>query len=88
VVVDYLHVVRISVFEDETYAKLIIDSDAVLAVSVADERLQAIPGWHSKGLEAICGIEDQQLSSRCSLDVSKSPRRLTPEQPLGVRAPE
>jgi hypothetical protein len=42
----------------------LIDSDAVLALSVASELFQSISGRHSKVIECVGSVEDQELAQR------------------------
>jgi len=48
----------------EADPELIVDSDAVLSLSVAVQFLQAIAGRNAQVIERLCAIEQGELSSR------------------------
>jgi len=71
--------------------ELVVDADAVLAMAVSPERLQAVAWWNLQIVEACGGIKNGELAQgelaegpreRCS----KAPHRLSRKQGLGVSA--
>jgi hypothetical protein len=54
-------------------APLIIDPDAVLSDTIAFERFQMIPGWHSQIIEPAGDLKLSQFAPRHLSDVYKPP---------------
>jgi hypothetical protein len=85
VVVDDLDVVRVGSDPSEADAPLIVDTDAVLTSPVSCEFLEVVRGRDAEVYEAGGGIEHEQFSKRCSLQVRRySANPLPFEQALGV----
>ena len=53
----------------ETYPPLIVNTDAVLSLSVVLQRLKTIPRRHSQAVQLCCGVQLKKLSTRNPLDV-------------------
>ena len=66
-VVDDLDVEGIGGAPDETDAPLIVDADAVLARTIALERLEPIAGRDAKVSEGVGRIEDDEFPKRDAL---------------------
>ena len=67
VVVDDLDVEGIGGAPDEADAPLVVDADAVLACTIALERLETIAGRNAKVCEGVGRIEDDELPKRDAL---------------------
>ncbi len=63
-VVGYFNFARPIFCPNETEAVLIVDADAVLSLSAADQRLQLVAWGNSEIVEIRGGIELVQLSQR------------------------
>jgi hypothetical protein len=55
----------------KTDPPLVVDPNAVLAHSLPRELLEPIPGWYSKILEGLSGIEHYKLPQGDSLQASR-----------------
>jgi hypothetical protein len=89
VVVGYLHVLSIALRPPEADSPLVVDSDAVLALSIPSQSLKAIAWRDSKILECVGAIENGQLSLRLPLKRRREfPGDLTPKDFLRFRVPE
>jgi hypothetical protein len=64
---------RIAVPPLETNPPLIIDPNAMLTGPLPREPLEPIPGWYSKIVEGLSGIEHDELSQNDSLQTSRKP---------------
>ena len=71
---------------DKAEPELVIDADAVLAMAVPLERLQAIAWWNLQIVEASRGIEDGELAEGRASEASKPPHRPPLKEGLGVAA--
>jgi len=71
---------------DKAEPELVVDTDAVLAMAVSPERLQAIAWWNQKVVEASGGIQDGELAEGHASEASKPPHRLSLKEGLGVAA--
>jgi len=60
----------------EAYAELVVDPDAMLTCSAADELFKSVAGWRAKVFEADCGIHLPEFSEGSALNVG-------PESPCG-----
>lgn len=72
VVIDNLDVFG-PVVPTKAYPPLVVDTYAVLALSVPHERLQAIPGWASKVIEARGGGKHFEFPACDALEALKPP---------------
>jgi hypothetical protein len=88
VVVDYLDLLRLAVLPDEADPKLVVDPDAVLALPIAGQSLEAIAWERAEVVEALGGVQLRQLPLRNPSNGPKTPRRVPLEQALGVSVPE
>ncbi len=61
-VVDDLNVVRVAAAPSETDPPLVVDSDAVLPAPVALERLQPVARRYAQVVQALGGVELNQLA--------------------------
>ena len=57
---------------DEADPELVVDADAVLAMAVPSERLQAIARWDLQIVETSGGIEEGKLAEGHASEASKS----------------
>jgi hypothetical protein len=71
-IVDDFHVAGVSTPPDEADAPLIVDSDAVLPLAAASERLELVSRGDAKIVEAPGAVQLRELSPRGSLERSKS----------------
>jgi len=71
---------------DKAEPELVVDADAVLAMAVPPERLQAIAWWNLQIAEASRGIEDGELAEGRASEASKPPHRPPLKEGLGVAA--
>jgi hypothetical protein len=71
---------------DEAEPELVVDADAVLAMAVSPERLQAIAWWDLQIVEAAGGIQDGELAKSHASEASKPPHHLPLEQGPSVAA--
>ncbi len=71
---------------DEAEPELVVDADAVLAMTISPKRLQAIPWWDLEIVEAAGGIQDGELAVSDASEASKAPNRLPLKQGPGVAA--
>jgi hypothetical protein len=89
VVVDDLDLMRVAVPPLETDPPLVVDPNAVLAHPLPRELLEPIPGWYSKVLQGVGGIEHYEFSQRNSLQTSqKPPCTFTLEDPSRFGTPK
>jgi hypothetical protein len=72
----------------EANPELVVDANAVLAVTVSAQCFQAIAWGHTKIIQAISLIQLLQFSPCDRLDVDESPNPVSIEQRLGVRTIE
>lgn len=81
-VVDDFHVVRIAV-PAEADAELVVDTDAVLALAIAYDFLQAVRGGHAEVFQRLRSVQNQQLPQRRTLEwASELASRFASEQPF------
>jgi hypothetical protein len=73
---------------DKAEPELVVDADAVLAMAVSAERLQAIAWWDLQIIETAGGIEDGELAEGDASEASEAPHRLPFKQGPGVAAAE
>lgn len=71
---------------DEAEPELVVDADAVLAMAVPPEWLQAIAWWNMSIVEAGGRIEDGELPESDASEASKAAPRLAFKEGLGVAA--
>jgi hypothetical protein len=64
VVVNDLNLVRVSGAPAEANSPLIVDTDAVLLVSVAAQPFEAVSGRNPQVIQPLGGIEHSELSER------------------------
>ena len=89
VVVDDLDVEGIGGAPDEADAPLIVDADAVLACTVALERLEPIAGRDAKVGEGVGRIEDDEFPQRYALKGGgETPRAATVKERFRVGVAE
>jgi hypothetical protein len=87
-VIHDLHVVGVALAPYEADAPLVVDSDAVLTLPVAFQRLQLVSGEGRKRPEVRLRVQHVQLAKSRALDGLESPHSLPAKQPLGVGATE
>lgn len=76
VIVNYLYFVYRIVEPAKAYSPLVIDSDAVLASTIAGQFLQTIPGRRAQIVQRRGAIQDNQFALRKPLDILR--QRLHP----------
>jgi len=88
VVIDDLHIFCPDFCSTKTDAPLIVDTNAVLAGTVALQRLEAISGWHFQIIQSAGNLELSQFAPRDRSDVHESPDVVTFGERLGIGTPE
>jgi hypothetical protein len=71
--VDDLDLMRVAVPPLEADPPLVVDPNAVLTRPLPRELLEPIPGWYSKIVEGLSGIEHYGFSQSNSLQTSRKP---------------
>jgi hypothetical protein len=61
-IIDDLDVVGVTVFPPETDTPLVIDSDAILALSVSGQLLVPIPPGNPHIIQRLGGVQQQELA--------------------------
>src|SRR5262245_2007440 len=80
VVVRDLDFICVPLLPSEADPPLIVDADAMLPGSIANESLESISRRYSKILQRFCCVDQQQLSMCSALDVGrKCPRAFAPK---------
>jgi len=64
VIVHDLNVFNARIGPTETNPPWVVDPDTVLACSIALERFESIPWWHSQRVERCRGIQEVELPVR------------------------
>jgi len=75
VIVHDLHIVRITIFPDEAYPILIVDSNAMLPPAVPFQNFQPVSGRHPQVLQRPGAMEIQELPASAPLE-SSEPRHV------------
>jgi hypothetical protein len=89
VVVDDFDFIRFAAGPAEANAELVVDPDAMLPCSAADELFKSVAGWNAKVFDAYRGIELPEFSEGNALNVSsESPRGKALEKALSVPVSE
>jgi hypothetical protein len=89
VIIDDLNVVGVAAGPAEADSPLVVDSDAVLAQSIAGELLQSIGGWNAQVEQTGGGVEEHELSQGDALKIGGEPADLLPfEEALRVAVAE
>lgn len=83
-IVDDLHVVGITIVPDEADAVLIINSNAVLATSIACERLNPVTRKHRQVPKLAGGIELLELSLSNPCHILWPAAELASEEPMSL----
>ena len=87
--VDDLDIVVIRDFPSKANMPLVVDSNAVLPLSITAEFLQPIPRRHAQIVECLGGIDGHELAEHDTTEISrKPPHRLSSKQPFGVAIAE
>lgn len=60
-------------FPFKTDAPLIVNTNAVLAGTVASKCFKTVSGWHSQIIQPVCNLELSQLPSSHIFNVHKTP---------------
>jgi hypothetical protein len=84
-VVDYLHILRILTCPPKANSPLIVDTDGILALTLASERLQTIPGRAAKVRHSRGGVDHVKFTQRDFSYIGKRPGPAGIEKPLGLR---
>lgn len=87
-IIDNFHIFGAGIGPPKTDPPLIIDADAVLARTLAAQRLKAIARRHSQIIESGRDFQWSQFAPRHSCDIDETSDANTPGQRLGVSALE
>ena len=71
---------------DKAEPELVVDADALLAMAVSPERLQAVAWWDLQIVEAARSFEDGEFAEGNSREACESPHRPALRQSPGVAA--
>jgi hypothetical protein len=88
VIIDDLYLVSVALSPLETDAPLIVDSDAVLTLTVTVQFLQAIAGRDAQVLQRLRVVQHYELATGGVLDALKAWKALAVEERFRVFAPE
>jgi hypothetical protein len=88
VIIDDLYLVSVALSPLETDAPLIVDSDAVLTLTVTVQFLQAIAGRDTQVLQRLRVVQHYELATGGVLDTLKAWTALAVEERFRVFAPE
>ena len=83
-IIDDLHVVGVPVVPDEADAVLIVDPNAVLATSIAGERLESVAGEGCQITELACCMQLLQLPLGDTSDLLQAAAEPAREERLGL----
>ena len=83
-IIDDLHLVSVTLSPLETDAPLIVDSDAVLTLTVTVQFLQAIAGRDAQVLQRLRVVQHYELATRGVLDALKAWTALAVEERFRV----
>jgi len=87
VIIDDLDVKGVTVTPPETDPPLLVDPNAVLALSIALQSLELIRAWNRKVLQISCRVQLLQLHQRPLLNVARKSLGVLPTpDPLGFLA--
>ena len=67
-IVGDLDVIRVALFPSKADPPSVVDPNAVLALAIPFERLQAVSRWRHQVLQRSCPMEIEQLASGLPLD--------------------
>jgi hypothetical protein len=85
VIVNYLDLVCVAISPHKADSPLLVDSDAVLALAVPPQLLQAVTAWDPQILDSLRRMEEDQLPIRGPMKLGRqAPRSLSVEYPLGI----
>ena len=87
-IIHNFHAMCFAVAPDETDPPLVVDSNTMLSGPIPLERLQAIPRWHAKVLQACDSVKIKELPPRHALDRTEPKNSLILEKRLRVPASE
>ena len=87
-VVDHLDLLGVAVLPHETDPVLIVDPDAVLPTTVPSERLEVVARERAQVVEALRGVELDQLALSDPGNAAEPSRRIPMEEGFGISIPE
>lgn len=70
-IIDDLHVVRVTILPAEAHAPLIIDANAMLSRPIAPELLEPIPRRHAEILELFRSVEHDELPEHRAMQIAR-----------------
>jgi hypothetical protein len=76
VIIANVHFPGVPVAPDKTNTPLVIDTNAVLALAIATQRLQTIAGWRGQVAQSTGRIQLAEFPQRNSLDAFETLNRL------------
>ncbi|HKV54423.1 MAG TPA: hypothetical protein VJN94_07245 [Candidatus Binataceae bacterium] len=88
VIIDDLDFVRVAITPDKTDPPLVVDSNAVPALPIADEFLEPVSRRNAEILQRLCVVEHREFATSDVLDVPKSRAAVTVKERFGVLTPE
>jgi hypothetical protein len=88
VIVHHFDPLRVALPPHETDPKLIVDPYAVLPPPISTKCLEMVAREREKVLKSLRRVELYQLALSDPGDSLKPPRRITPEERLGISIPE
>jgi hypothetical protein len=86
VVINDLHIFRVCIRPPKAITPLIVDSNAVLAGTLAFESLEAIAGRHLQVIQPASDFKLPQLAPRHFGDIYEPPDMVAFGERLGIRA--
>jgi hypothetical protein len=88
VIIDDFHVAGISTLPAEADPPLVVDPNAVLALSVTAELFKVIRWWNTKVIKRLRSVQDEKFTQRHPLKTPKLPGMPPLEDFLGLLAAE
>jgi hypothetical protein len=88
VIIHDFYIVGISALPAEADSPLVVDPNAVLALSITAEFLEAIRWWNTKVIKRLRSVQYQELSQRYPLKGPENPGMPPFEDFLGLLAAE
>jgi len=88
VIVHNLNVVRVTTFPPKTDTPLIVDSDAMLPLTITDELLKLVRRWDTQIVYRTGSVQQQEFAQRHAPDSAESSGSLPAKHLLGFLATE
>ncbi len=87
-IIDNLDAGRSSASPDKTQPPLLVDADAVLAMTITAQGFEAVIGWNSEILERCCAVKHGQFAHGDTFDIHESTTAFAIEQGFGLSTSE